>query len=272
MAFLRGSLRATSFFGGSPPLPIFLRLLGSSSSSSPSRPRFLPPESPAPLVLGPPPSCAPLPSLVPAPPPAVGFFRGLPPPEPPAPPAVFLATLDSVCQLNAFLFRGVFVPVDFGQWDLLSVLFLEVGDELPHLVGAPTSFGKGLLQGSSKPVINKERREGLSRGHMSRAGRQSQMYLLLHTFWCCSSLRQLGFFIRRILHHHLPVRASPWSRVLLWILLSSSHGWRLSSGIFSCSLLRTRHKTRRPPPHVCTVKGLCFGKARSSFILRQPIT
>ena len=27
------------------------------------------------------------------PPPAVGFFRGLPPPEPPAPPAVFLATL-----------------------------------------------------------------------------------------------------------------------------------------------------------------------------------
>ena len=129
-----------------------------------------------------------------------------------------------VCQLNAFLFRGVFIPVNFGHWNLLSVLYLEVGDKLPHLVGAPTSFGKGLLQGSSKPVINKERCEGLSRGHMNRAGRQSQMYLLLHTFWCCSSLRRLGFFIRRILHHHLSVCWLPWRRVLLWILLSSSHG------------------------------------------------
>ena len=87
-------LRATSFFGGSPPLPVFLRLLGSSSSPSPSRPRFLPPESPAPLVLGAPPSHAPFPPLVPAPPPAVGFFQGLLPPEPPAPSAVFLAALD----------------------------------------------------------------------------------------------------------------------------------------------------------------------------------
>ena len=129
-----------------------------------------------------------------------------------------------VCQLNAFLFRGVFVPINFGHWNLLPMLFLEVGDQLPHLVGTPTSFGKGLLQGSSKPVINEERREGLSRGHMSRAGRQSQMYLLLHTFWCCSSLRRLGFFIRRILHHHLLVCWLPWRRVLLWILLSSSHG------------------------------------------------
>ena len=115
-------------------------------------------------------------------------------------------------------------PVNFGHWNLLSVLFLEVGDKLPHLVSAPTSFGKGLLQGTSKPVINKERCEGLGRGHMSRAGRQSQMYLLLHTFWCCSSLRRLGFFIRRILHHHLPVCWLPWRRILLWILLSSSHG------------------------------------------------
>ena len=97
-----------------------------------------------------------------------------------------------VCQLNAFLFRGVFVAVDFGHWNLLSMLFLEVGDELPHLVGAPTSLGKGLLQGTSKPVVDKERREGLSRGHMSRAGRQSQVYLLLHACWCCSSLRRWG--------------------------------------------------------------------------------
>ena len=72
------------------------------------------------------------------------------------------------------------------------MLFLEVGDELPHLVGAPTSLGKGLLQGTSKPMINKKRGEGLSRGHMSRAGRQSQVDLLLYSCWCCSSLRRLG--------------------------------------------------------------------------------
>ena len=135
-----------------------------------------------------------------------------------------LGYLGSVCQLNAFLFRGIFVPLDFGHWDLLSVFLLEVGDKLPHLIRAPTSFGKGLLQGSSKPVIDEKHREGLSRGHMSRASRQSQMYLPLHTFWCFSSLRRLGFFIRRILHHHLPVCALPWRRALLWILLSSSHG------------------------------------------------
>ena len=129
-----------------------------------------------------------------------------------------------VRQLDAFLFRGIFIAVNFGHWNLLSVLFLEVGDKLPHLVSAPTAFGKGLLQGTSKPVINEERGEGLSRGHMNRAGRQSQMYLLLHAFWCCSSLRRLGFFIRRILHHHLPVCWLPWGRILLWILLSSSHG------------------------------------------------
>ena len=35
-----------------------------------------------------------------------------------------------VCQFNALLFRGVFVAVDFGHWNLLSMLFLEVGDEL----------------------------------------------------------------------------------------------------------------------------------------------
>ena len=45
-----------------------------------------------------------------------------------------------------------------------------------------------------------------------------------------------------------------------------------SSCILSCSLLCACHVARRPPPHVCTVKGLCLGKARSSFILRQPIT
>ena len=128
-----------------------------------------------------------------------------------------------ICQLNAFLFRGVFVPVNFGHWNLLSVLFHEVGDKLPHLVGAPTSFGKGLLQGSSKPVIDKKRREGLSRGHMSRAGRQSPDVSASSRIWCCSSLRRLGFFIRRILHHHLPVWL-PWRRILLGVLLSSSHG------------------------------------------------
>ena len=99
----------------------FLHLLGSSSSPSPSRPRFLPPEPPAPLVLGPPPSCAPLPPLVPAPPPAHWLLSRLAPAGASCTTRGLLGYLGSVCQLNAFLFRGVFVPVDFGHWDLLSV-------------------------------------------------------------------------------------------------------------------------------------------------------
>ena len=57
----------------------------------------------------------------------------------------FLCCFGPVCQLNTVAVRGIFVPVDFGHGDLLSMLLLEVGDELPHLVGAPTSFGKGFL-------------------------------------------------------------------------------------------------------------------------------
>ena len=52
----------------------------------------------------------------------------------------FLAHFGSVCQLQTFAVRGVFVPIDFGHWDLLSMLLLEVGNEFSHLVGTPTSF------------------------------------------------------------------------------------------------------------------------------------
>ena len=58
----------------------------------------------------------------------------------------FLAHSGSVCQLQALTVRGVFVPVDFGHWDLLSMLLLEVGDEFSHLVGTPTFLCKSFLQ------------------------------------------------------------------------------------------------------------------------------
>ena len=135
----------------------------------------------------------------------------------------FLSHLHAVCQLQTLAFRGIFVPVDFGHWDLLSVLLLEVGDEFSHLVGTPTSLCESFLQSSRKPVVNEESREGFSRGHMGWAGWQSQVYLLLYPSWCPCPLRWLGVFIRRVLQHHLPVRTSPWSRVLLRVLLSSSH-------------------------------------------------
>ena len=46
----------------------------------------------------------------------------------------------------------------------------------------------------------------------------------------------------------------------------------IASGFPPVSFRACHTTARRPPPHVCTVKGLCFGKAHSSFILRQPIT
>ena len=73
VAFLHGSLWATIGFGGAFPPPVFLRLLGSSSSPLSSWPRFLPlvPPTPPLLVLGPSPSHALpvvffLPALVPS--------------------------------------------------------------------------------------------------------------------------------------------------------------------------------------------------------------
>ena len=86
------------------------------------------------------------------------------------------------------------------------MLLLEVGDKLPHPVGTPTLFRERFLQSSRKPVINKESRKRLSRGHMSRTGRQGQMYPPPHTLRHPSSLRLLGVLIRGVLQHHLPVR------------------------------------------------------------------
>ena len=42
----------------------------------------------------------------------------------------FLAHVGTICQLQTLTVRGVFVPIDFGHWDLLSMLLLEVGDEI----------------------------------------------------------------------------------------------------------------------------------------------
>ena len=143
----------------------------------------------------------------------------------------FLAHFGPVCQLQTLTVRGVFVPVDFGHWDLLSVLLLEVGNEFPHLVGTPTSFHKSFLQGSHKIVVNKESCEGFSCGHMGWTCWQSQVYLLLHTFRHLRSLHLLGVIliqtlIRRVLQHHLPVCSSPWLRVRLRVALSSSSSHR----------------------------------------------
>ena len=70
-------LRATFGFGGTPS-PVLLRLLGSSSSPSSSRPRSLPPDPPtlSPLVLGL--SPLPVPPAAPLRPPAAGFLRACP--------------------------------------------------------------------------------------------------------------------------------------------------------------------------------------------------
>ena len=177
-----------------------------------------------------------------------------------------LAHLGPVCQLKTFAVRAVLVPVDFWHWDLLPVLVLEVGDELPHLVGTPASFFKSFLQASCKTVVNKESCKRFSRGQMSWACWQNQVYLLLHMLWCSCSLCQLGVLIRGVLQHHLPVRTSPGLRVCLRVLLSSSHCQRLSSCVFPCCLLGSRHATGRPPPHVCTEKGLYLSQGHSSFI------
>ena len=177
-----------------------------------------------------------------------------------------LAHLGPICQLKTFAVGAVLVPVDFWHWDLLPVLFLEVGDKLPHLVGTSASFFKSFLQASCKTVVNKESCKRFSCGHMSWACWQSQVYLLLHTLRCSCSLHQLGVLIRGVLQHHLPVRTSPGLRVCLPVLLSSSHCQWLSSCVFPCSLLGSHHATRRPPPHVCMVKGLYLSQARSSFI------
>ena len=121
-------------------------------------------------------------------------------------------------------------------------------------------------------MVNEESHEGFSRGHMGWAGSQSQVYLLLHSFRCGRSLHLLGvIFVRGVLQHHLPIRSS-WSRVLLRVGLSSPHCYWFASGVFPCSLLGSRHAHRRPPPHVCTVKGLYLEQGVLQFYMRQPIT
>ena len=114
-----------------------------------------------------------------------------------------LGCFGPVCQLNTIAVRGIFVPVDFGHGDLLSMLPLEVGDELPHLVSTPTSFCESLLQSSRQTVVDKEGGKGLGSSDVGWACRQSKMYLLLHPFWCFSSLRRSwGTLIWSLVHEY----------------------------------------------------------------------
>ena len=184
-----------------------------------------------------------------------------------------LAHFGSVCQLQTLTVRGVFIPIDFGHWDLLSMLLLNVGDEFSHLIGTPTSLCKSFLQSSRQAMVDEKGGEGFSSSDVGWARWQGEVNLLLHTFWCLRSLRRLWgiliwSLIRGLFQHHLPVCSSPLLGVLLRVALasSSSHCQRLASCVFPYSLLGSCHVTRRPPPHSCTVKGLCLGKARSSFI------
>ena len=179
-----------------------------------------------------------------------------------------LAHFGPVCQLQTLAVRGVFIPIDFRHWDLLPVLFLEVGNKFPYLVGTPTSTFKSFSQHSCQTMVNKEGLEHLSSGDVGWACWQGEMDLLLHAFRCLCSLHRLWVMlvwtlIRRVLQHHLPVH-SPRSQPAL--SSSSCHRQRFSSCVFSCSLLCTCHVARRPPPHGCTVKGLYLGKEHSSFI------
>ena len=156
MAFLRGSLRATIGFGGAFS-PVFLHLLGSSSSPLLSRPRFLPLDLPtfSQLILGLSPPCALTCGLLP------GRFG-------------------PICQFWTFIIGGVFVPVDFRHWDLLSMLFLEIGDEFSHLVGTPTSLCKSLLQSSHQAVVDEKGGESFSGSDVGWAHWQGEVNLLLH--------------------------------------------------------------------------------------------
>ena len=136
-----------------------------------------------------------------------------------------------ICQLWTFVVGGVLVPVDFGHWDLLSMLLLEIGDEFSHLVGTPTPLCKSLLQSSRQAVVDEKGGEGFRSSDVSWARWQGEVNLLLHACRCLHSLRWLWgiliwSLIRGVFQHHLPVRSSPWRRVLLWGGLSSSspHG------------------------------------------------
>ena len=114
--------------------PVFLRLLGSSSSPSSSRPRFLPPD-PAHTSA----TCT---GAVTTTCTACGLL---------------LDCFGPIRQLRTFVIRGVFVPIDFRHGNLLPMLFLEIGNEFPHLVGTPTSsLQKPFCRARVKPWLMKK--------------------------------------------------------------------------------------------------------------------
>ena len=96
-----------------------------------------------------------------------------------------------ICQLWTFVVSGVFIPIDFRHWDLLSMLLQEVGDEFSHLVGTPTSLCKSLLQSSRQAMVNEKGGEGFSSSDVGWARWQGEVNLLLHALWCLRSLRWL---------------------------------------------------------------------------------
>ena len=95
-----------------------------------------------------------------------------------------------ICQLWTFIVGRVLVSVDFGHWDLLPVLFLEVGDKLPHLVSAPTLLCERFLQSPRQTMVNEEGGKRFGCGDMGWARWQGEMDLLLHPFWRFNSLRR----------------------------------------------------------------------------------
>ena len=190
-----------------------------------------------------------------------------------------LAHFGSVCQLQTLAIRGVFVPVDFGHWDLLSMLLLEVGDKFSHLVGTPTSLCESFLQSSRQTMVNEKGGKGFSSSDVGWARWQGEVNLLLHAFWCLRSLRRLWgiliwSLIRGVFQHYLPVRSFPWRRVLLWVGLSSSSS-PLLTVFLSCLFLQFALYV---PCSKETSTSRLYGKRSVSeqgapqFYMRQPIT
>ena len=141
---------------------------------------------------------------------------------------LLLDCLCSICQLWTLAVGGVLIPVDFGHWDLLSMLLLEIGDKFPHLVSTPTPLCKSLLRCSRQAMVDEKGGEGFCSSDVGWARWQGEVNLLLHTCWCLRSLCWLwGILIwslvRGVFQHHLPVRSPSRRRVLLWSGLSSPH-------------------------------------------------
>ena len=168
--------------------------------------------------------------------------------------------------------RGIFVPVDFGHGNFLSMLLLEVVDELPHLVGTPTSLAKAFCKARVSPwLIKKAVKDSVMVTWAGLVGR----------------VRCICFFTR----FGASAPSVGWGSSSEEYSTTTFLSALLPGGGFFFGVAFPLPIANGLPPvsfrAVCfvrtikqgdlhltfwTVKGLCFGKARSSFILRQPIT